>query len=252
VSGWLGSFVEWWRGEPASLKLERGVDLSNQCKELFMGSIRMLVAAIDEKDPYTRGHSERVGYYSACIAKHLGMSPEEVETVHLSGIVHDVGKIGIKDSILRKAAELTDEEDEIMKRHTTMGEHILAAFPPLKEKVGDGLMHQENYDGSGYPRGLKGDEIPLIGRIVSVADAFDMMTTQQPYSLETMTFDAAIARLKFRAGKKLDPECVEAFERAFTSGDASPAKARRASVASPHFDLNALIGEAAESRTRRP
>jgi HD-GYP domain-containing protein (c-di-GMP phosphodiesterase class II) len=104
-------------------------------------------------------------------------------------------------------------------------------------------MHHENVDGSGYPRGLKGDEIPLLGRIVSVADAFDAMTTDRPYS-KAMTFEAAVARLRFLAGKKFDPASVDAFERAFLAGDVSPAKARKASVASRHFDLNALIGDA--------
>ncbi len=198
-------------------------------KELFMGSIRMLANAIDEKDPYTRGHSERVAYYSAVLAKHLGMSPEEVEKVHLSGIIHDVGKIGIEDKILRKAAALTEEEYEIMKQHPTKGAHILQGVPLLQEMAGAGLQHHENMDGSGYPDGLKGDEIPLLGRIVSVADAFDAMTTDRPYS-KAMTFEAAIARLKFLAGKKFDPVCVEAFEKAALAGDLTPAKARRASV----------------------
>ncbi|HEY5906960.1 MAG TPA: HD domain-containing phosphohydrolase, partial [Vicinamibacteria bacterium] len=141
-------------------------------KELFMGAIRMLANAIDEKDPYTRGHSERVAFYSMVCARHLGMSAEEVEKVHLSGIIHDVGKIGIEDKILRKAAALTEEEYEIMKQHPSKGEHILEAVPLLRDMAGAGLMHHENVDGSGYPRGLKGEEIPLLGRIVSVADAF--------------------------------------------------------------------------------
>jgi HD-GYP domain-containing protein (c-di-GMP phosphodiesterase class II) len=198
-------------------------------KELFMGSIRMLANAIDEKDPYTRGHSERVAYYSAMIAKHLGMSEEDVEKVHLAGIIHDVGKIGIEDKILRKAAALTDDEYEIMKQHPSKGEHILEAVPILKEMAGSGLMHHENVDGSGYPRGLKGDEIPLLGRIVSVADAFDAMTTDRPYS-KAMTFDAALARLRFLIDKKFDKACVEAMERAGEAGDLSPAKARRAAI----------------------
>ncbi len=229
-------------GEEIQKAIEEIRRRAEENKELFMGSIRMLANAIDEKDPYTRGHSERVAYYSACLAKHLGMSPDEVERVHLSGIIHDVGKIGIEDKILRKAAALTDEEYEIMKQHPTKGEHILEAVPLLKEKAGDGLMHHENVDGSGYPKGLRGEEIPLFGRIVSVADAFDAMTTDRPYS-KAMTFEAAIARLKFLAGKKFDPASVDAFERAFLTGDVSPAKARRASVASRHFDLNALIGD---------
>jgi HD-GYP domain-containing protein (c-di-GMP phosphodiesterase class II) len=229
-------------GEEIQKAIEEIQRRAEENKELFMGSIRMLANAIDEKDPYTRGHSERVAYYSACVAKHLGMGPEEVERVHVSGIIHDVGKIGIEDKILRKAAALTDEEYEIMKQHPTKGEHILEAVPLLKEKAGDGLMHHENVDGSGYPRGLKGDVIPLLGRIVSVADAFDAMTTDRPYS-KAMTFEAAVARLKFLAGKKFDLRCVDAFERAFLTGDVSPAKARRASVASRHFDLNALVGD---------
>ncbi len=226
--------------QKAILEIERRAE---ENKDLFMGSIRMLANAIDEKDPYTRGHSERVAYYSACLAKHLGMPPEEVERVHLSGIIHDVGKIGIEDKILRKASALTDEEYAIMKQHPTKGAHILEAVPLLKDKAGDGLMHHENVDGSGYPKGLKGPEIPLFGRIVSVADAFDAMTTDRPYS-KAMTFEAAVARLKFLAGKKFDAVCVDAFENAFLSGDVSPEKARRASVSSRHFDINALFGGA--------
>jgi len=200
-------------------------------KELFMSSIRMLANTIDEKDPYTRGHSERVAFYSAVIAKQLGMSPSDVERVHLSGIIHDVGKIGIEDKILRKASALTDEEYEIMKQHPSKGEHILEAVPMLKEMAGAGLMHHENMDGSGYPRGLKGDQIPLLGRIVSVADAFDAMTTDRPYS-KAMTFDVALQRLRALIGKKFDGPCVEAMERASAAGQLSPAKARKASIES--------------------
>jgi len=198
-------------------------------KELFLGSIRMLANAIDEKDPYTRGHSERVAYYSAVLAKHLGMSPEEVEKVHLSGIIHDVGKIGIEDKILRKPAALTDDEYEIMKQHPTKGLKILDAVPLLKQLAGAGLMHHENVDGSGYPDGLKGDAIPLLGRIVSVADAFDAMTTDRPYS-KAMTFEASLARLRMLAGKKFDPGCVTAMEKAHAAGDLTMAKARKASI----------------------
>jgi HD-GYP domain-containing protein (c-di-GMP phosphodiesterase class II) len=163
------------------------------------------------------------------IAKHMGMTPEEVEKVYLSGILHDVGKIGIEDKILRKASALTDEEYEVMKQHPKKGEHILAAVPMLKAMAGAGLMHHENVDGSGYPDGLKGDQIPLLGRIVSVADAFDAMTTDRPYS-KAMTFEAALARLRFLVDKKFDSACVTAMERSATAGDLTPAKARRASV----------------------
>jgi HD-GYP domain-containing protein (c-di-GMP phosphodiesterase class II) len=199
-------------------------------KELFLGSIRMLANAIDEKDVYTRGHSERVAYYSMAMARHMGMSEEEVEKVHLSGIIHDVGKIGIEDKILRKPAALTEDEYEIMKQHPRKGEHILEAVPALKAMAGDGLMHHENWDGSGYPDGLKGEQIPLLGRIVAVADAFDAMTTDRPYS-KAMTFEAALVRLRFLAGKKFDAVCVDAIERASAAGELTMAKARRAAVA---------------------
>lgn len=214
-------------------RIERAVDeireAANTNRELFIGTIRMLANAIDAKDPYTRGHSERVAYYSTVVAKELGMSEVDVENVHLSGLIHDVGKIGIEDRILRKPAALTDDEYEIMKQHPTKGAQILDAVPKLKALAGPGLMHHENVDGSGYPDGLKGDEIPLLGRMVSVADAFDAMTTDRPYS-KAMTFDAAIARLQFLSGKKFDPQCVDAITRAVASGDLTSAKARVAAV----------------------
>jgi HD-GYP domain-containing protein (c-di-GMP phosphodiesterase class II) len=217
-------------GEEIQKAIEEVRRQASANKELFLGSIRMLANAIDEKDVYTRGHSERVAYYCMAMARQMGMSEEEVERVHLSGIIHDVGKIGIEDKILRKPAALTEEEYEIMKQHPRKGEHILEAVPALKAMAGGGLMHHENWDGSGYPDGLKGDDIPLLGRIVAVADAFDAMTTDRPYS-KSMTFEAALARLRFLAGKKFDAACVDAIERASAAGDLTTAKARRAAVA---------------------
>lgn len=215
-------------------RIERAVDeireAANTNRELFIGTVRMLANAIDAKDPYTRGHSERVAFYSSVLAREMGMSDAEIENVHLSGLIHDVGKIGIEDRILRKPAALTDEEYEIMKQHPTKGAQILEAVPKLKALAGPGLQHHENVDGSGYPDGLKGDEIPLLGRMVSVADAFDAMTTDRPYS-KAMTFDAAVARLQFLSGKKFDSQCVDAMARAVASGDLTAAKARQAAVA---------------------
>lgn len=215
-------------------RIERAVDeireAANTNRELFIGTIRMLANAIDAKDPYTRGHSERVAFYSTIVAKELGFSELEIENVHLAGLIHDVGKIGIEDRILRKPAALTDDEYEIMKQHPTKGAQILEAVPKLKALAGPGLMHHENFDGSGYPDGLKGEEIPLLGRMVSVADAFDAMTTDRPYS-KAMTFDAAVARLQFLSGKKFDSQCVDAMARAVASGGLTSAKARVAAVA---------------------
>jgi HD-GYP domain-containing protein (c-di-GMP phosphodiesterase class II) len=222
-------------GEEIQKSIEEIRQAAARNKSLFMGSIRMLANAIDEKDPYTRGHSERVAFYSMLVAKHMGMSADEVEKVHLSGIIHDVGKIGIEDKILRKPAALTEEEYEVMKQHPRKGEYILEAVPLLKQMAGAGLMHHENWDGSGYPDGLKGEQIPLLGRIVSVADAFDAMTTDRPYS-KAMTFEAALARLRFLADKKFDSRCVDAIERAAAAGELTPAKARRASVVARQQD----------------
>jgi HD-GYP domain-containing protein (c-di-GMP phosphodiesterase class II) len=217
-------------GERIERAVEEIREAANTNRELFIGTIRMLANAIDAKDPYTRGHSERVAYYSTIVAKELGMSSAEIENVHLAGLIHDVGKIGIEDRILRKPSALTDDEYEIMKQHPTKGAQILEAVPKLKALAGPGLMHHENVDGSGYPDGLKGDEIPLLGRMVSVADAFDAMTTDRPYS-KAMTFEASVARLQFLSGKKFDPQCVDAMARAVASGELTSAKARLASVA---------------------
>ncbi|MBK5254532.1 MAG: HD domain-containing protein [Vicinamibacteria bacterium] len=215
-------------------RIERAVaeilEAAQTNRELFIGTIRMLANAIDAKDPYTRGHSERVAYYSTLVARELGMSETEIENVHLAGLIHDVGKIGIEDRILRKPSALTDDEYEIMKQHPTKGAQILEAVPKLKALAGPGLMHHENVDGSGYPDGLKGDEIPLLGRMVSVADAFDAMTTDRPYS-KAMTFEASVARLQFLSGKKFDPQCVDAMARAVASGELTSAKARVAALA---------------------
>ncbi|MBX7187076.1 MAG: HD domain-containing protein [Vicinamibacteria bacterium] len=217
-------------GERIERAVEEIREAADTNRELFIGTVRMLANAIDAKDPYTRGHSERVAFYSTLVAKELGMSEAEIANVHLSGLIHDVGKIGIEDRILRKPAALTDDEYEIMKQHPTKGAQILEAVPKLKALAGPGLQHHENVDGSGYPEGLKGDEIPLLGRMVSVADAFDAMTTDRPYS-KAMTFEAAVARLQFLSGKKFDSQCVDAMARAVASGELTAAKARVAAVA---------------------
>ncbi len=218
-------------GERIERAVEEIREAADTNRELFIGTVRMLANAIDAKDPYTRGHSERVAFYSTLVAKELGMNDTEIANVHLSGLIHDVGKIGIEDRILRKPSALTDDEYEIMKQHPAKGAQILEAVPKLKALAGPGLQHHENFDGSGYPDGLKGEEIPLLGRMVSVADAFDAMTTDRPYS-KAMTFEAAVARLQFLSGKKFDSQCVDAMARAVASGELTAAKARVAAVAS--------------------
>src|SRR5205823_2119056 len=151
-------------------------DLKRAAEEnraLFMGSIQMLAGAVDEKDPYTRGHSDRVTRYSLLIAKELGLPASFMETLQISAQLHDVGKIGIEDHILKKPGSLTEEEFEVMKTHTTKGANILRPVPQLAEMLPGIELHHEALDGRGYPYGLKGDQIPLIPRVIAVADTFD-------------------------------------------------------------------------------
>ena len=150
-------------------------------RELFMGSIQMLAGAVDEKDPYTRGHSDRVTRYSLLIAKEMKHAETFLETLRISAQLHDVGKIGIEDHILKKPGALTEEEFEVMKTHTTKGANILRPVTQLAEMLPGIELHHEALDGRGYPYGLQGDQIPLLARVIAVADTFDALTTNRPY-----------------------------------------------------------------------
>jgi HAMP domain-containing protein/HD superfamily phosphohydrolase YqeK len=187
-------------------------------QKLLLGTIRALAAAIDEKDPYTRGHSERVYRYSLAIARHLGMSRSDERNVMISALLHDVGKIGIEDAILRKPAALTDQEFQIMKRHPEKGAHIMEPLIQMKEIIGGIRNHHERWSGGGYPDNLKGEEIPLLARIIQVADSFDAMTTTRPYQ-RAMKFEAGVARIQELAGIVFDPVVVHAFHGAWIAGD---------------------------------
>ncbi len=186
-------------------------------KELFMSSIRMLAAAIDAKDPYTRGHSERVKDYSMVIGRALGFSAAELERLEIGALLHDVGKIGIDDRILRKPTNLTPDEFEIMKTHPDKGAAILSQIEQLRDIIPGTRAHHENYDGSGYPQGLKGEEIPLLGRVITVADTFDAMTTDRPYQ-KAFTLEFALNRIRTMSAVKYDPKIVDAFGRACEEG----------------------------------
>jgi HD-GYP domain-containing protein (c-di-GMP phosphodiesterase class II) len=186
-------------------------------KELFMSSIRMLAAAIDAKDPYTRGHSERVKDYTMVIGRSLGFSAAELERLEIAALLHDVGKIGIDDRILRKPTNLTPDEFEIMKTHPDKGAAILAQIEQLRDIIPGMRAHHENYDGSGYPQGLKGEDIPLFGRVITVADTFDAMTTDRPYQ-KAFTLEFALNRIRTMANVKYDPKIVDSFGRACEEG----------------------------------
>jgi len=187
-------------------------------KALFMGSIQMLAGAVDEKDPYTRGHSDRVTRYSLLIAKEMGMDPGFLEILRVSAQLHDVGKIGIEDRILKKPGALTPEEFEIMKAHTSKGANILRPVPQLREMLPGIELHHEALNGRGYPYGLKGDDIPLLARVIAVADTFDALTTNRPYQQARDAVEA-LRIIKDLSGQRLDPKAVAALLVVFQRGE---------------------------------
>ena len=197
VCGLLGAFLE-------------NADLYETQRRSFIGTIRAMSGALDAKDRYTRGHSDRVAYLSAEIARVLGYSDEEVERVRIAGIVHDVGKIGVPEHVLCKPGRLTDDEFELIKKHPEIGFHILEDIPGLEDILPGVLHHHERYDGKGYPHGLAGDEIPLLARIIGVADTFDAMSSNRAYRAK-MARDVVLAEVERCAGTQFDPRVAEAF-----------------------------------------
>ena len=187
-------------------------------RELFVGTVKALAAAIDGKDRYTRGHSERVSRVSVAIGKQLKLDEEELETLRISALLHDVGKIAIDDSILKKPSALTDEEFEIMKTHPQRGYKIMSQIPAMKEFLPGMYMHHEMVNGKGYPQGLKDEEIPLQAKIVSVADTFDAMTIDRPYQ-NGMPLDMALERIRSFVGTRYDAKVVEALVKACNDGE---------------------------------
>jgi len=187
-------------------------------RELFVGTVKALAAAIDGKDKYTRGHSERVARISVAIGKQLRLPEAELETLRISALLHDVGKIAIDDSILKKPAALTNEEFEIMKTHPQRGYKIMSQIPAMKEFLPGMYMHHEMVNGQGYPQGLKDEEIPLQAKIVSVADTFDAMTIDRPYQ-KGMLLPDALKRINDFVGTRYDPKVVDALVRGCEAGE---------------------------------
>src|ERR1700733_1003082 len=180
-------------------------------RELFLGSIRMLAAAIDEKDPYTRGHSGRVAKYSVIVAQQLGLNATELDKIRISALLHDVGKIGVDDRVLKKPGALTPEEYEIMKQHPAKGANIMRPVAQLKEMLPGIELHHEQVDGGGYPHGLKGDDIPMMARIIAVADTLDAMTTHRPYQT-AMELEEALQLIRRKSGTKFDVAVADALD----------------------------------------
>jgi len=192
-------------------------DAAEKNRQLFLDSIRMIATAVDERDPYTHGHSERVTRYSVLIAKDLGLPEEEIDRIRISALLHDVGKIGIEDKILKKPGMLTPEEFEIMKQHPTKGANILRRVTQLTEMIPGVELHHESVDGHGYPYKLAGEDIPLMARIIAVADTFDAMTTHRPYQ-SAMDPALAIDYIHSHADRKFDGAVVAALENVFRAG----------------------------------
>ncbi|HUI51805.1 MAG TPA: HD domain-containing phosphohydrolase [Terriglobales bacterium] len=197
--------------------IERLKQAAEENRELFIGSIRMLAAAIDEKDPYTRGHSGRVAKYSMIIAQEMRLSAEDLDKLRIAALLHDVGKIGVDDRVLKKPGSLTPEEFEIMKTHTTKGANIMRPVSQLKDMLPGIELHHEHMDGRGYPYGLTGPQIPRMARIIAVADTLDAMTTNRPYQT-AMDLEYALGRIKALAGSKFDDAIVVALESAVKAG----------------------------------
>jgi putative nucleotidyltransferase with HDIG domain len=179
-------------------------------RDLFISTIKSLAAAIDAKDPYTRGHSGRVAQFSLAIAREMQLESNALERVQIAALLHDVGKIGIDDAVLRKPERLTDEEFEVIKKHPIMGANIMGPIKQLKDIIPGMRHHHEAFDGNGYPDGLAGEKIPLIARIIAVADTFDAMTSDRLYQ-KAMADDFVIKTLMRLSGTRYDPRVVQAF-----------------------------------------
>ncbi len=184
--------------------------LFNEVKVSYDMTTSALASAIEAKDPYTKGHSQRVMRYSLLIGRRLGLNENSLRTIKLAGLLHDVGKIGIPESIILKKGPLNDQEYKIMKKHPYIGYLIVKDINYLKAGIPFVLYHHEKLDGSGYPYGLKGDKIPLFARIAAVADNFDALTSDRPYR-KGLTFSEAILEIKKNIGRYFDKEVVDAF-----------------------------------------
>jgi len=190
------------------LLARRSFELYTKMRKVYLDTIRALAAAIDAKDPYTKGHSERVAETSIAVAQELNLSDRDIENIEYTALLHDIGKIGIADNILGKESKLTNKEFDKIKEHTVMGAKIIEPVDFLKNSYKAIYHHHEKYNGKGYPDGLKSEDIPLSARIIAVADAYDAMGSDRPYR-KKLNHNKMLRELKEQSGKQFDPEVVK-------------------------------------------
>jgi HD-GYP domain-containing protein (c-di-GMP phosphodiesterase class II) len=198
--------------------LYENVRLSGRLQDLFIDSISSLAKAVDARDPYTFGHSSRVSEYGRRIAEGMGLPSEEVRKIELAGILHDIGKIGIPESVLRKPEKLTDEEFAIMRRHPDIAVSILEPLNEIYALLPVIGGHHEKIDGTGYPKGLRSEEIPQAAKILAVADVYDALTSERPYR-KPSTPEEALSIMRRHFSSHIDMEILEVFERLVASGN---------------------------------
>jgi len=191
--------------------------LYDELRETFFTTVHTLAETIEKRDPYTAGHTRRVMEYSLAIGEHLGLSETEMTTLKLAAILHDIGKIGVRDSVLLKEGKLSDEEFNAIKMHPVYGEDILKHIQQMAKVIPGVKQHHEKYDGRGYPDRLKGLEIDITARIIAVADSFDAMTSDRPYR-KGLSLDIAFEELKKHSGGQFDSDMVNAFFMAYEKG----------------------------------
>ncbi|MCB9858100.1 MAG: HD domain-containing protein [Phycisphaerales bacterium] len=184
--------------------------LYDDLADLLMGMLHALVNSVDAKDPYTFGHSGRVAFFSRALAQSAGLPPIECERVYLSGLLHDIGKIGVPDAVLTKPGRLTREEFDLLKKHPEIGQRILSRVRQIQDLVPGVLYHHERIDGRGYPHGVAGKAIPLFGRIICIADSFDAMTSNRTYRA-ALPIPMAISEIRRCSGSQFDPFLAERF-----------------------------------------
>ncbi len=189
---------------------EKVAEQANKIRASFLNAITALVYALEAKDVYTSGHSRKVSDLSVTIARALNLPQSQIDKLRLAGLLHDIGKIGVQESVLNKPGRLTETEFEQVKRHPVIGEHILSPIVDVTEILEAVRNHHEHYNGKGYPDGLQKDEIPLDARILAVSDAYDAMTSDRPYR-KSMSADAAHDEIARHKGTQFDPEIADIF-----------------------------------------